>query len=104
VRTVKNFAMKRLLPLLLGTALVACSSSSGIGSNEEALHGIRTVSFDKNGGDTEAVPASIAIRPPANTLGSLPEQPRRAGHTFVDQHPQRKQPHVVLVATTRALF
>jgi len=78
----KNLAPQHLLCLLLlGTALGACSPSR-TGSNEEALHGIRTVSFDKNGGDTEAVPASMTLHPPATTLGTLPEQPTRAGHRF----------------------
>jgi len=88
MRSAKNFAMKRLLHLLLGIALGACSFA--IELNEEALYGIRTVSFDKNGGDTEAVPTSLTLRPPANTLGSLPKEPTRAGHTFVGWNTEKE--------------
>jgi len=84
----KNFAAKQVLCLLLGTALGACTPL-GIDSSEEALYGIRTVSFDKNGGDTEAVPASMTLRPPVNTLGRLPEQPTRARHTFMEWNTEK---------------
>jgi len=82
----KNFATKclcfeMLCLLLLGVALGACASSDADNSRD-ALYGIRTVSFDKNGGDTEAVPASITLYPPATTLDSLPAEPTRAGHRF----------------------
>jgi len=88
MRFAKYFAPQHLLCLLLGTALGACSSS-GTSSQEETRHGIRTVSFDSNGGDTEAVPSSMALLPPATTLGSLPTPPTRAGYAFVEWNTER---------------
>lgn len=41
-----------------------------------------TVTFDKNGGDTEAVPGSMTVAS-ASTVGELPAEPTRAGHTFL---------------------
>ena len=66
----------------------ACSSS-GIDNTANEFHGARTVSFDKNGGDTEAVPASKTILPPETTLGNLPKEPTRAGHRFAGWNRER---------------
>lgn len=41
-----------------------------------------TVTFDKNGGDTEADPASITVTS-GSTVGTLPTEPTRANHTFL---------------------
>jgi uncharacterized repeat protein (TIGR02543 family) len=41
-----------------------------------------TVTFDKNGGDTEATPASKTVTYPVTTVGTLPAPPTRNGHTF----------------------
>jgi uncharacterized repeat protein (TIGR02543 family) len=42
-----------------------------------------TVSFDKNGGDTEANPAAKTVASPATTIDALPVQPTRDGHSFI---------------------
>jgi uncharacterized repeat protein (TIGR02543 family) len=41
-----------------------------------------TVTFDKNGGDTEAVPAAKIVANPAVSVGALPSPPSRAGFEF----------------------
>ena len=41
-----------------------------------------TVTFDKNGGDTEAVPQTKTVKPPAKTIDALPVPPTKAGHGF----------------------
>jgi uncharacterized repeat protein (TIGR02543 family) len=42
-----------------------------------------TVTFNHNGGDTQASPRTIAVVSPATTVVTLPTPPTRAGHTFV---------------------
>ncbi len=41
-----------------------------------------TVTFDKNGGDTEAVPGSMTVAS-GSAVGKLPAEPARANHTFL---------------------
>jgi uncharacterized repeat protein (TIGR02543 family) len=41
-----------------------------------------TVTFDKNGGDTDATPTTKTVTAPATTVGTLPTAPTWAGHTF----------------------
>jgi len=42
-----------------------------------------TVTFDKNGGDTEASPPTKTVISPAINVGTLPTEPTRTGYTFV---------------------
>ena len=83
----RHLTLKLALCMLgLGAVLSACSSSpdaSPDGDGNGDADEVRTVSFDKNGGDTEAVPSSMTLQPPATTVAHLPEPPTRAGHTFV---------------------
>ena len=41
-----------------------------------------TVTFDKNGGSTDASPTTKTVIPPATSLGSLPTAPKRSGYDF----------------------
>gem|GEM_PF-1819986 len=41
------------------------------------------VSFDRNGGDTEANPRTLTVTEPATTTGTLPTPPARTGYRFV---------------------
>jgi uncharacterized repeat protein (TIGR02543 family) len=41
-----------------------------------------TVTFDKNGGDTEAIPNTKSVSPPATKIDSLPTPPERTGYVF----------------------
>jgi uncharacterized repeat protein (TIGR02543 family) len=41
-----------------------------------------TVTFDKNGGGTEASPRIMTVAQPATTVGELPTAPTRTGYTF----------------------
>ena len=43
---------------------------------------ILTVTFNKNGGDTEANPETKPVTTPATTVGTLPAEPTRTGWTF----------------------
>jgi uncharacterized repeat protein (TIGR02543 family) len=49
---------------------------------QEVPEGSFTVTFDKNGGDTEADPQSKVVIPPATTIDELPTAPTRDGYTF----------------------
>jgi len=42
-----------------------------------------TVTFDKNGGDTDASPRTKKVTPPATTIDKMPEKPTWAGRTFI---------------------
>lgn len=50
------------------------------GESEEDTY---TVTFDKNGGDTEASPTSISGIVSGGNVGTLPDPPTRAGYTFM---------------------
>jgi uncharacterized repeat protein (TIGR02543 family) len=63
-----------ILALLLG----ACSNLVGLSEKIWSY----TVSFNKNGGDTEAVPAAKTVTNPATTLDTLPAPPARSGYNF----------------------
>ena len=41
-----------------------------------------TVTFDKNGGNTDAIPTTKTVTSPATIIGSLPSNPSRAGYLF----------------------
>jgi len=83
--TATSFAMRHfalaLCLLGLGAAGSACFSSE-LDSYSGAARGVRAVAFDRNGGDSDAVPLYKAVRSPETTLGSLPLPPTRAGHLF----------------------
>jgi len=83
----KKFAAVRTgCLLLLSAALSACPPLS---VEFEDVHGIYTVIFDNNGGDTEAVPLFKTVRPPATHMDSLPAEPTRAGYRFVEWNTKR---------------
>lgn len=44
---------------------------------------VYTVTFDKNGGDTEAAPASKTVTYPATNVDALPTAPTKTGFTFL---------------------
>lgn len=54
--------------------------------NEQVAKDV-TVTFDKNGGDTEAVPDSMTVKS-GSTVGALPKEPTRANHTFLGWNTQ----------------
>jgi uncharacterized repeat protein (TIGR02543 family) len=49
---------------------------------QQSADGELIVTFNKNGGDTEADPALIEVVPPATTIVTLPTPPTRTGYTF----------------------
>jgi uncharacterized repeat protein (TIGR02543 family) len=59
-----------------------------------------TVTFNKNGGDTEADPPTKQVASPATTVGSLPTAPTRAGHTFAGWNTQASGAGTPFAATT----
>jgi|GEM_PF-1511239 len=62
--------------------------ADGKEEEEDLLPQVRTVVFNKNEGDTEAVPSSKTVTSPATTLDSLPAEPTRVGYTFVEWNTQ----------------
>jgi uncharacterized repeat protein (TIGR02543 family) len=74
--------MKKVWLILLAVTLVTCffasCSSGSSGSDDKGF----TVTFDKNGGDTEASPTTKTVYSPATTIDSLPTPPARAGYAF----------------------
>ena len=59
--------------------ILSCAACPGAESSEK---GSFTVTFDKNGGDTEANPRTITITPPVETIDKFPEPPTRSGYIF----------------------
>jgi len=83
----KRFSLGVLCAFVLSVVLSACDASQSVGGLTETTYGAVTVSFHKNNrdpGSTEAKPDSITVTPPATTLGTLPEEPTRPGHKFVE--------------------
>jgi len=91
--------IKKVWLILLAVALVACffvacsddggasqtpTPSPGPGPGPVGPGGDTwTVTFDKNGGDTEADPTSKTVVSPATTIDSLPTPPTKEGYRFV---------------------
>jgi uncharacterized repeat protein (TIGR02543 family) len=59
-----------------------------------------TVSFDKNGGDTPAVPATKTVASPNTIIDSLPAEPSRSGHAFVTWNTRQDGTGTVFTAAT----
>lgn len=67
-------------------------TSGNIGTNEIYFDDVRisynetqfTVTFDKNGGDTNANPTSMIVSESVGKLSALPEKPTLYGHLFLD--------------------
>ena len=67
--------------LVGGVVLSACPPLAGGGG--AAPQKVLSISFDKNGGDTEAVPSRVSLPSSEGTLGYLPQAPTRKGFVFV---------------------
>jgi len=80
--------MKKIWLILLAVTLVACffAACSG-GSSGSDVKGW-TVTFDKNGGDTDATPTTKTVYSPATTIDSLPTPPTRDSHAFTGWNTQ----------------
>jgi len=59
-----------------------------------------TVTFNKNGGTTDASPASIKVTSPAATVGILPTAPTRTGHSFTGWNTEINGSGSAFTATT----
>jgi uncharacterized repeat protein (TIGR02543 family) len=59
-----------------------------------------TVTFDKNGGTTDASPATKDVTTPATTVGTLPAQPTRSGYRFNSWNTQSDGLGTAFTATT----
>ncbi|MDR3122334.1 MAG: InlB B-repeat-containing protein [Treponema sp.] len=74
-----------LLPvtaLLQGCAQPLFPSARSLRTAPAREPAVYTVTFDRNGGDTDAVPPELTLRGPGATVRSLPEPPRRTGYLF----------------------
>jgi len=86
----RGFSLGVVCALLWGALLSACASpQADRDSGPSGLYGVRTVSFDKNGGDTEAEPSRMTLLSSADTLAYLPEEPTRRGFRFVGWNTER---------------
>ena len=59
-----------------------------------------TVTFDKNGGDTEANPQTKTVTSPATTVGTLPAPPTKSGYTFTGWNRQANGSGTAFMAVT----
>jgi uncharacterized repeat protein (TIGR02543 family) len=73
--SVRLWALLILAPLVF----IACPSPTSSGPESYSY----TVTFDKNGGDTEANPQTRTVASPATTVDSLPADPTRSGYIFI---------------------
>jgi len=62
-----------------------------------------TVTFDRNGGDTEANPRNVTLVPPATTVGSLPVPPTWEGCSFDGWNTQADGMGSAFTATTTVM-
>jgi uncharacterized repeat protein (TIGR02543 family) len=65
--------------MVLAMVTMGCDTGSSPSKKDKGF----TVTFDKNGGDTEASPKTKTVTPPATTVETLPTAPIRAGYSFV---------------------
>ena len=68
-----------LATIVSALCIFLCAACPG---TESAAEGPFTVTFDKNGGDTEADPQTMTVTRPAKTIDKLPAPPKRSGYTF----------------------
>jgi uncharacterized repeat protein (TIGR02543 family) len=79
--------MKRFVVFLAGVVCILLASCNDIfytlaSSGNEPDTGEYIVRFDKNGGDTEAYPQTIIVKPPASTVMLPSIEPQREGYLF----------------------
>jgi uncharacterized repeat protein (TIGR02543 family) len=70
-----------------GTAFTTSTPITGnitVYAKWQANAGTYMVTFNKNGGDTEANPSTKTVISPATTIDALPGEPTRTGYTFVE--------------------
>jgi uncharacterized repeat protein (TIGR02543 family) len=67
---------------------------------EDTEPGSFTVTFDKNGGDADAVPTTKTVTSPATTIDALPVPPARTGYRFADWNAEADGSGTVFAATT----
>jgi uncharacterized repeat protein (TIGR02543 family) len=95
--------MKRLnrivvLMLAVFALFITCKSDGGGDPDDEGY--TYTVTFDKNGGDTEATPATITVTPPATNVVALPTAPVKAGYAFAGWNTKADGTGTAFTATT----
>jgi uncharacterized repeat protein (TIGR02543 family) len=71
--------------LVFGMMAAGCDTGVSPGSGGPATY---TVTFDKNGGDTEASPAAITVTYPVIFVGTLPNPPAKTGMYFYGWYTQ----------------
>jgi uncharacterized repeat protein (TIGR02543 family) len=74
--------------LILALLLGACGNLAGPEEDPDDDTWSYTVTFDKNGGDAEAVPAAKTVVSPATGVDTLPEPPTRTGYVFAGWNTQ----------------
>lgn len=72
------------LTVVFTALLCSCSNPT-----DEPDYRTYTITFDKNGGDIDAVPSSKTVKEPASALDTLPTPPAKSGYNFAGWNPQR---------------
>ena len=95
--------MKRLnrivvLMLAVFALSITCKSDGGGDPDDEGY--TYTVTFNKNGGDTEASPATMTVTSPATNVGTLPTAPVKAGYALVGWNTKADGSGSAFTATT----
>jgi len=85
------YAKSTTPPLTAGKYAVTFDVAAALGYKKAAdldagtlviIPGPYTITFNKNGGETEANPKTVMVSSPATTVENLPEPPTRTGYTF----------------------
>ena len=91
----RRFAICYLLVAILSSCWLEGDIDSFIAKGlqgketETETETVYNVTFDKNGGDTDANPNTKKVTPPAVTVDSLPASPTRAGYIFLGWNTQK---------------
>lgn len=85
-----------VLAVLIVSAMVLSSCDTGSSSGGKGY----TVTFDKNGGSTNANPKSKRVTKSGGNIGALPLEPTKAGYVFIEWNTQADGSGDAFTATT----
>lgn len=72
-----------------GILTITAGSGNEVSSVQIKIYIQHTVTFNKNGGDTEASPTSVAV-PDGEAIGQMPANPSKAGYTFYGWYKEKE--------------
>ncbi|MDR2718154.1 MAG: InlB B-repeat-containing protein [Treponema sp.] len=91
-----------------GASIAVSALSTGINTGNASItltaawtaNAVYTVTFNKNGGDTDASPSAKTVTVPVTTIDALPTAPARIGYTFNSWNTQANGAGTTFVQTT----